>query len=295
MPLVRSLISGLLTATLVLLAAGLAGPAQAAAQAAPATVTIRVEGADATLLGATEVTTRTTPVDKAGTACSGTSAGGALEVATRGAWSGAVTPETGQTVQEIFGERHPVEGNGARWVLAVNSVPTTSSPCALELNPGDTVLLFVSSTVPAPARTCKTNGRDGLCGTPDRTAPAARVTSVKEGQRSSRKNAPRILRGTVATDPAGLADVRLRLTRRIGDTRCSYFSGIEDRFLRADPCGAVGAGRFFSIGDARSWSFELPAKLTRGRYTLDVEVTDTLGNFTTTFARGRDRVVFSVG
>ncbi|MCW3015682.1 MAG: hypothetical protein JWO02_2774 [Solirubrobacterales bacterium] len=278
----------MVAATSVTLLTATAAPAQGT----PSTVTIRIEGASTTLVPATSVTTTAAPVDKAGTPCSGTSAGGALEQATRGAWAGTVQPGVGQTVQMILSERHPTSGDPRTFVLSVNSVPTAVSPCALELNPGDTVLLFVSSQ--APLADCRTNGRDGFCGTPDRTAPVASITSIREHQRFSRANAPRVLRGGVSFDPAGLVDVKLRLTRVIGTRRCAYFSGIEDSFQRATACGAVGP-RFFSIGSAPAWSFALPARLTRGRYTLDVAVTDTQGNVSTAFARGRDRIVFTVG
>jgi hypothetical protein len=277
----------MLAATLVPLLTATAAPAQGT----PATVTIRIEGASTTLVPATAVTTTAAPVDKAETSCSGTSAGGALEQATRGAWAGTVEPGVGQTVQTILSERHPTDGDPRTFVLSVNSVPTAVSPCALDLNPGDTVLFFVSSQ--APRADCRTNGRDGYCGTPDRTAPMARIRSIREHQRFSRANAPRVLRGAVSVDPAGLADVQLRLTRVIGTRRCAYFSGIEDSFQRATACGAVGP-RFFSIGSAAAWSFALPARLTRGRYTLDVAATDAQGNVSTAFARGRDRIVFTV-
>jgi hypothetical protein len=283
---VRTIVIALLTAALVPLATATPAPAQGTA----ATVTIRIEGASTTLLPATRVTTTAEPVDKAGTPCSGTSAGGALELATRGVWSGPVEPGVGQTVRTILEESHPTGEDPRRFVLSVNSVPTTASPCSLELNAGDAVVFFVSADT--PARDCRTNGRDGLCGTPDRTAPVATIRSVKEKQLFSRATAPLVLRGGVDADPSGLADVRLRLTRVVGK-RCAYFSGIEDSFQRAKPCGAVGP-RFFSIGSAMGWSFELPSRLTRGRYTLDVQVTDALGNASTTFARGRDRIVFTV-
>ena len=282
----RSFSLGALAATLVLLGTAVA----ASAQGTPAAVTIRVEGAGRTYVPATTVTTTTTPIDKGGTPCSGTSAGGALEQATSGRWSGAVTPDGGLTVQTILGEGHPSTDDARRWVLAVNSVPTSVGPCALELNAGDTVLLFVSAE--PPRADCRTNGRDGLCGTPDRTAPAAAITSIREKQRFARRRAPLVLRGVVGADLAGLKDVRLSLTRVLG-RRCAFFSGIEDTFQRAKPCGVRG-GQFFSIGARSPWSFQLPARLTRGRYTLEVQAVDALDNVSAVTARGRDRIVFTV-
>ncbi|MCW2957983.1 MAG: hypothetical protein JWP18_786 [Solirubrobacterales bacterium] len=280
--------------TLVLLASALLPAllptAPAAAQGSPAAVTVSVEGAARTLLPRTALTTAAAPVDKAGTPCPGTSAGGALEHATAGAWGGPVVESDGQSVATILGETHPTTGDTQRWVLAVNSVPTALSPCAVELGAGDSVLLFTAPAVPGP--TCRTNGRDGLCGTPDRAAPGTLIGSIAEQQRFTRARAPIVLKG-LAVDPSGIADVQLRLTRRIGSSRCAYFDGIEDAFARLRPCGA-DRGRYFSIGRAPEWAWALPARLTRGRYTLDVRAVDRLGNVTDALARGRDRVVFTV-
>jgi hypothetical protein len=274
---------------LLLLLAGLpalGAAAPAMAQGTPGVVSVTVEGAGATLVPRGPFTTDAAPLDNGAPACPGTSAGGALERATGGAWT-----TDGTAVTSILGEVHGAALDGRRWVLAVNSVPTTTAPCDMPVNAGDTVLLFTAPSV--PGADCRTNGRDGSCGTPDRTGPATLVGSITEQQRFTRATAPLVLRG-VSADPSGIADVRIRLTRRIGTTRCATFDGIEDEFRRLTPCGAQN-GRFFSIGAGPRWSWALPARLTRGRYTLDVQAVDGLGNVADGIARGRDRVVFTVG
>ena len=59
------------------------------------------------------------------------------------------------------------------------------------------------------------HGNDGRCGTPDEVGPRTTVTNLKQGQVFRTKKGPTGIRGTtdVADDPAGLKDVKLRLTR----------------------------------------------------------------------------------
>lgn len=287
-PLRRTALAVLTTA-----AAGLAA-APGALAGAPAAVRVTVEGAARTLISTRTLTTTTTAIERGGATCPGTSAGGALDVATGGAWTAAPDAAAGPQVDSVLGELHPAgPADPRRWVLMVNSIVWPGSPCAIELGAGDS-LVFYPGTVPPAAigSGCRTTGRDGACGSPDRTGPVATITSVKEKQVFRRGDGPLLLAGTVAPDPAGLRDVRLRITRSRG-TRCHYYSGIEETFLRSRSCGADGP-QFFSIGAAAAWSYLLPRRLTPGRYTLDVEVQDKLGNVATPSVRGRDRIVFTV-
>src|SRR5689334_14716283 len=92
--------AGALAACLLacLLACLVAGTAPALA-ATPAAVTVRVEGLAETKLPATAVTTTAVPVVKDSNpahACSGTSALGALELATAGGWEGPWNAGFGQ-------------------------------------------------------------------------------------------------------------------------------------------------------------------------------------------------------
>ena len=127
-------------------------------------------------------------------------------------------------------------------------------------------------------RVCVTDGADGACGTlqpspPDRTAPVATITGIRNGQQFARRRAPRQLRGTVSPDPSGLWAVKIRLTRRLGTT-CWYFSGSRERFLERT-CGKRYA---FKVGDRSDWSYLLPSRLPRGRYVLDSYAIDKLFN-----------------
>ena len=172
--------------------------------------------------------------------------------------------------------------------------------------------LGLARTVLIP--TCATDGADGFCDTaappaaaappdvsaaaPDTTPALGRIAAIREGQRFARGRGPRELRGTVASDPSGLSDVRLRLTCRRG-TRCAQFDGSAARWVTATRCGTEHA-RFFSIGSAAAWSYLLPDTLTAGRYVLDTQTVDGAGNVTrgadrSTPDRPRNRVVFTVG
>jgi len=145
---------------------------------------------------------------------------------------------------------------------------------------------------PPPAPPCVHDGDDGRCGTADKRAPLGRITSIREQQRFAKGKGPRTLRGTVESDPSGLRDISLRLTRT-DRGRCSAYDGARERFVKLTRCGA-SRGRFFSAGDRADWSYLLPSALPRGRYVLDVRVTDNAGNVDRTLQRTRNRIVFHV-
>ena len=127
-------------------------------------------------------------------------------------------------------------------------------------------------------RVCVTDGADGACGTvapvpPDTTAPIATIDGIRDGQRFSRRRAPRELHGAVSADPSGLWAVKIRLTRQLGKT-CWYFSGTRERFLKRT-CGKRYA---FKVGDRTQWSYLLPSRLRRGRYVLETYAIDNAFN-----------------
>ena len=135
-----------------LLGALTAGPAFAAA---PADVTVRVEGATATLVPRTAVRTDTTEINKdgiAGPTCSGTSAAGALEKATGGDGGGPWFDGLGYSVQTIKGETHafPAPDYFSLWI---NHRAATEGVCGTtnELQQGDDVLFFVDRCITGPA------------------------------------------------------------------------------------------------------------------------------------------------
>lgn len=157
---------------------------------------------------------------------------------------------------------------------------------------------------------CVTDGHDGFCGsaTPGTPAAPAAATSpvlrdvvaafgqlgtVRDDRRYAAGHGPRTLAGTVGADPAGLRDVRLRLSRTSGGT-CSRYDGARERFVRTRACG-IRHARTFAVGTSQAFSYLLPARLTRGRYVLDVVVRDRAGNQTQDFEPGRNRAVFHVG
>lgn len=391
----------------------LGGASPAAAAGTPGPVTIRVEGADATLVPPTTVTTTTASVDKAGVACPGTSAGGALQ-AVDPAWSGQnfdTPPDAaGQTVESIKGESHSFATN-TYWALYVNGQAAQAGICTTDVNPGDSILLYaacagatsgciagepLAATAPATARPgepfdvavretvttydpnppygsttatsasqgatvaggglsattgadgratltatqrgplsllvtktgqvrvpvslcitdgadgfcgttkpgdpvapapaaapCTTTGHDGRCGTVDTTAPAPAIRGLRDQVRFAHGHGPATLTGTAGGDPAGIKEVRLRLTRTLGP-RCTVYDGALERLVRTTVCGVKG-GRSFAVGPGPDWSYLLPAALPRGRYVLDVIAVDRAGNVSTVSARGRDRIVFFVG
>ena len=121
---------------------------------------------------------------------------------------------------------------------------------------------------------CVTTGSDGACGAavlpaPDTTAPTSTILGIRDGQRFTRRRAPRELHGTASADPSGLWAVKIRLTRRDRGT-CWYFSGSKERLLERT-CGKQYA---FKVGESTDWSYLLPSRLPRGRYTLDAYAVD---------------------
>ncbi|HEX3509663.1 MAG TPA: hypothetical protein VHT27_01055 [Solirubrobacteraceae bacterium] len=130
-----------------------------AAEGAPATVTVRVEGPSSTLLPATTVTTNSAPVVKDGNSadsCAGTSAAGALELATKGSWSGNWYSGLGYSVETIEGQAFPFT-QPFYWTFWLDNKPSTIGICEAQLSSGDSILFFpecfseTAGECPAPA------------------------------------------------------------------------------------------------------------------------------------------------
>lgn len=121
-------------------------PASTALAAGPATVTVRVVGPGPsyqTLVPLTTVTTNTTPVVNDGNSahsCSGTSAAGALQLATVGNWTGEwfEGEATGYLVETIAG----TSLSGSYWNFWHNDAESTVGVCGVEPNTGDSLLFF---------------------------------------------------------------------------------------------------------------------------------------------------------
>jgi hypothetical protein len=122
--------------------------------AAPATVSVRVEGAAETKLPPTLITTDLQPVVKDGKpqdSCPGTNALGALELATGGNWSGqwfggGLDEEgkfkgLGYAVETVLGESHAF-GSGAFWDFWYGHREAAEGACEHELQDGEEILLF---------------------------------------------------------------------------------------------------------------------------------------------------------
>ena len=158
-------------------ALALSSPAVAAG---PADVTVRVEGIEQTLVPQTAVRTTTAPVNKSGKegeSCTGTSAAGALDLATGGDWSGSYYGGGfGYTVERIFTETHafPDPNYYSVWL---NNRESQVGVCGIELQTGDELLIFVGRCDYDPEQNRCTNppvlplGIDA----PDRAAPGTAV------------------------------------------------------------------------------------------------------------------------
>jgi hypothetical protein len=149
-----------------------------------------------------------------------------------------------------------------------------------------------SAATSGASAACLTAGDDGNCGTKDKRAPRGKIVSIHEGQHFGKGKGPRALSGIVTSDPSGIADVSLRLTRN-DHSHCQTFDGRGERLVKLKRCGATH-GKWFSTGDREQWSYLLPARLGPGRYVLDVEARDKAGNVDTLLQRTRTRVVFTV-
>jgi hypothetical protein len=205
--------------------------------------------------------------------------------------SGAPAPAAGVTVS----------GGGAA------ATTDASGHATLSLSQTGNVVLQASApgSVRDEATVCVHSGNDGNCGTPAQSsstttttaavvppykgpfAIVAKASDVLDGHVYAPSNAPRVVSGTVAAH-SRVASVSLRL-RRSSRGRCWAYNGAIERFVRA----RCGRGSFFAVSKAPTFSYLLPAALRRGRYVLDIEATDAVGN-RTSLARGSTRIVFYV-
>jgi hypothetical protein len=126
--------------------------ASAALAEGPATVTVEVEGLSETKLPPTQVTTTTAPVVKNNSegnpegSCSGTSAIGALQLASAGNWSGPWSSKYNQyEIYSIEGETHLFEESSKAnyyWSFWLNDQEASTGACEAQLESGDRVLFF---------------------------------------------------------------------------------------------------------------------------------------------------------
>jgi hypothetical protein len=137
----------------------------------------------------------------------------------------------------------------------------------------------------------KTSGEQAASSThPPYVGPFALVPHLQapvEGHFYAHGHGPRLLAGAVSAHSA-VSSVSLKLRRRYRG-RCYAFDGTAAVFRRA----RCGQARAFRVSSNALFSYFLPQALGPGRYVLDVESTDAVGNHTS-LARGTSRIVFYV-
>ncbi len=216
------------------------------------------------------VTVTVSSYDNAGGAASP-----AVGAAVTGGGAGAMTDSGGHATLAI-----PQAGNVQLQVTAPGSVRTETTVCVHDGNDGTCGTTSPSGiSLPAPGVT--TSAYKGPY------AIVAQATGLPDGHVYPRGRGPKLLVGTIATH-SSVASVGLKL-RRSYRGRCFAYDGAAERFKRA----RCGEGSFFAVGSSPSFSYLLPAALAPGRYVLDVQASDAIGN-RTTLARGSSRIVFYV-
>jgi hypothetical protein len=219
-----------------------------------------------------------------------------------GAGSTAITPSAGATVSGgsaavttgADGKASVTAAGGPYTLVATkgNRAPARITGCATNGSDGFCGTAVTPPSLPIGPPCVDPTRNDGFCSSTDKVAAPATITGVSEGKKYKKGAGPRELSGKVASDFSGIADVKLRLTRTDG-RNCSTYDGKTEKFKALKKCGAA-RGVWFSVGAKQEFTYLLPSKLGRGRYVLDVEVTDKAGNTTKSLARGTSRVVFFV-
>ncbi len=213
------------------------------------------------------------------------------------------------------GSSAPAAGASVTGAAAPATTDANGNAIVTLATPGE-VTLSVSGTnaVRDEAQVCVHNGADGTCGTtpggpgtgpgggPSKGGPGspgtqvlsfgpsaivAKVSSIRNGARYSRRRAPRVLAGTISAHTAVIS-VSLEL-RRSYRGHCSYYDAARARFVGT----RCGKGHSFPVSSSASFSYLLPKRLGPGRYVLDVSALDAGGDRTTP-ALGSSRLVFRV-
>jgi len=227
-----------------LLAAALAS-ALVAGPAAAASVTVRVEGAAATLVPQTAVRTVPGWVAKDGDPnhrCPAENAIGALEQATAGDWDGT-WGSFGYLVEEIRGERHDA-ATQAYWRLSVDGADATAGVCDLTLRDGQELVLspasYADPTAPAPALLELTAPPAARAGEP----VAVTVQALDPAGQGRPQAGATVTAGTASaqTDAQGRAELRIATPGEV-ELRAEAPGAIRDtgeRLCLAGPAGGCG-------------------------------------------------------
>jgi DNA-binding beta-propeller fold protein YncE/PKD repeat protein len=178
-------------------------------------------------------------------------------------------------------------------------------------------------TTPIPPP-CQHVGNDGFCGTPDQTAPKTIVLGLSEGASITTLDAPDMIVGTIANDPSGIQNVKLRFTKAAGFVTkkkkvrklvCHKVKGRKKKCARKTvtkkvktstalclaPSGTknylvsyvCSKAPWISIGGTDQFRWSIPVALSIGSYTVDVIATDGAGNADTLEA-GRNHMSFKI-
>jgi hypothetical protein len=139
--LIRLALAAMLTFTL----AALLTTAHAAAVTPSSAVTVRIEGPKQTLIPATPVVLGGGTIVKDGVAtdsCSALSAAGALELATRGDWSGTWSASFAAYFLTTIDGLAFASTGAEYWAFWVNDAPASQGICGYDPKPGDSLLFF---------------------------------------------------------------------------------------------------------------------------------------------------------
>lgn len=193
----------------------------------------------------------------------------------------------------------------------VNATTDASGHATVSFSGPGTFSLRASAagSVRTETTVCVHNGNDGTCGT--KNAPGSvgsqssaggtsteapykgayalvpQLPGLIDGHVYKHGHSPRVLAGSVLAH-AAVSSIALTL-RRSYRHRCYSFDGVTTRFVRA----RCGTGKPFGVSTNGQFSYLLPSALAPGRYVLDIQATDAVGN-RTTLARGSSRIVFYV-
>jgi hypothetical protein len=269
------LVAGLLS--LGLLASG---PAVAAG---PANVKVRVEGQSQTLVPRAGVSTFAGTFTKDGNpshSCPGTSAGGALERATAGDWSGPYFNNLGYSVFTIKGETH--DFNGSSWSMWVNYKLAQTGACGTEVQEGDDVLLLPQTDGPNPpgplqlivpqtARPGEVSEvrvresgvvRENYVDTV--TERPAQGATVAAGGRTATTDAAGVARLTFPTGPTSVQATKSGYVRSATETVCAT-TGADGACGTTVPCATSGTDGRCGTADSEAPVVQI-AKIRHGWY-----------------------------
>jgi len=190
--------------------------------------------------------------------------------------SGNLTPADGATVAGATTD-------SAGHAMLIFSTPGTqhlkaTQPGSIQSNAIDVCVFSAGSSG------CGSQPAGGAGGAiKDRLPPEAAIRGIRNRQKFRRGHGPRKLTGS-AKDASGLFQVYFRL-RRHSRAGCQWYSAKRSVFTRPHRhCKA----RFQRVGTKSPWSYLLPKRLPKGRYTLEEKALDS------SFNRSLTRVSFTV-